>query len=128
MGIGAFDDNGLPPYVPTGPLLSGVSVEFDTWLNGAAEGANDSGQEHVGIDIDGSLSSVAATDLGPAGTLSDAANPNGSEGAIAGVANAAGNVAALMPHPERAIEDFMGSTDGRILLESFVASLEVVPA
>lgn len=64
----------------------------------------------------------------PAGTLSDAANPNGSEGAIAGVANAAGNVAALMPHPERAIEDFMGSTDGRILLESFVASLEVVPA
>ncbi|NNL71386.1 MAG: phosphoribosylformylglycinamidine synthase subunit PurQ [Acidimicrobiia bacterium] len=63
-----------------------------------------------------------------AGTLSDAANPNGSEGAIAAVANTAGNVAGLMPHPERAIEDFMGSTDGRILLESFVASLEAVPA
>jgi len=33
-------------------------------------------------------------------------------------------VAGLMPHPERAVEDFMASTDGRVLLESFVASLE----
>ena len=38
LGIGSFDDDGLPPYVPTGPTVSGVSVEFDTWDNGVAEG------------------------------------------------------------------------------------------
>jgi len=58
----------------------------------------------------------------PDGTASDAANPNGSIDAIAGVTNAAGNVVGLMPHPERAVEQFMVSTDGRVLLESFLAS------
>jgi len=47
---------------------------------------------------------------------------------IAGITNAAGNVAGLMPHPERAIEDILGSSDGRVLLESFVASVATVPA
>jgi phosphoribosylformylglycinamidine synthase len=59
----------------------------------------------------------------PDGKLTDDANPNGSTAAIAGIANAAGNVAGLMPHPERGSEDILGSSDGRILLESFVASL-----
>lgn len=62
------------------------------------------------------------------GSISDAANLNGSADSIAGIASAAGNVAGLMPHPERAIEEFMGSTDGRVLLESFVASVESVTA
>jgi phosphoribosylformylglycinamidine synthase len=40
-------------------------------------------------------------------------NPNGSQRAIAGVANEAGNVVGLMPHPEHAIEDLCGpGTDG----------------
>ena len=52
-------------------------------------------------------------------------NPNGSTDAIAGVATAEGNVAGLMPHPERAVEDVLGSTDGRVLLESFLASVPV---
>ncbi len=43
-------------------------------------------------------------------------NPNGSVDAIAGVTNAAGNVAGLMPHPEHAVDELLGSTDGRILL------------
>lgn len=43
-------------------------------------------------------------------------NPNGSIGDIAGVTNAAGNVAGLMPHPERAFHDWMGGSDGRKLL------------
>jgi phosphoribosylformylglycinamidine synthase I len=59
------------------------------------------------------------------GAVSAEANPNGSAKAIAGIANGRGNVAGLMPHPERASEDVLGSTDGRILLESFVASLAV---
>ena len=55
-------------------------------------------------------------------------NPNGSTDAIAGIANSAGNVAGLMPHPERAVEQILGSTDGRVLLESFVTSAALVPA
>ena len=48
-------------------------------------------------------------------------NPNGSRDAIAGVSNVAGNVVGLMPHPERAMSALLGSSDGRVLLESFVA-------
>ncbi|MGA7834141.1 MAG: phosphoribosylformylglycinamidine synthase subunit PurQ [Acidimicrobiales bacterium] len=49
-------------------------------------------------------------------------NPNGSRGDIAGVANEAGNVVGLMPHPERAMSLLLGSDDGRVLMESFVAA------
>ncbi len=55
----------------------------------------------------------------------DPANPNGSLRAIAGVRNAAGNVAGLMPHPERASEGILGSDDGFGLVRSFVESAEV---
>jgi len=48
-------------------------------------------------------------------------NPNGSRGDIAGLANERGNVVGLMPHPERAMSTLLGSADGRVLLESFVA-------
>jgi phosphoribosylformylglycinamidine synthase I len=54
-----------------------------------------------------------------AGEAGDAANPNGSLHAIAGVLNAAGNVAGLMPHPERASEAILGSEDGLGILRSF---------
>lgn len=57
------------------------------------------------------------------GTVSTATNPNGSTDGIAGITNAAGNIAGLMPHPERAIEDTLGSTDGRVMLESFIQSV-----
>ena len=43
-------------------------------------------------------------------------NPNGSLRNIAGVSNAAGNVVGLMPHPERAVNELLGSTDGLPLL------------
>ena len=52
----------------------------------------------------------------------DRANPNGSLRAIAGVMNRTGNVAGLMPHPERAAEGVLGSDDGRRLLKSLVDS------
>jgi phosphoribosylformylglycinamidine synthase subunit PurQ / glutaminase len=50
------------------------------------------------------------------------ANPNGSLRAIAGVMNAAGNVAGLMPHPERASEAVLGSVDGMGIIRSLVES------
>ena len=48
-------------------------------------------------------------------------NPNGSAHDIAGIMNAAGNVLGLMPHPERAAEGVLGSTDGLGVFESLVA-------
>jgi phosphoribosylformylglycinamidine synthase I len=60
-----------------------------------------------------------------AGETDDPANPNGSLRAIAGVRNAAGNVAGLMPHPERASEETLGSDDGFGLVRSFVESSAV---
>ena len=57
-----------------------------------------------------------------AGGEEDRANPNGSLRAIAGVINAAGNVAGLMPHPETAVEAVLGSDDGLGIIASFVAS------
>lgn len=58
------------------------------------------------------------------GELTDQANPNGSLLNIAGVCNTARNVAGLMPHPERASEPILGSTDGRWIFESMIAALE----
>jgi phosphoribosylformylglycinamidine synthase len=48
-------------------------------------------------------------------------NPNGSVDDIAGVCNAGRNVVGLMPHPERATSELLGSTDGLALLRSIVA-------
>jgi phosphoribosylformylglycinamidine synthase len=49
-------------------------------------------------------------------------NPNGSVDAIAGICNQEKNVFGLMPHPERAMEDILGSADGRAMLEGFINS------
>ena len=49
-------------------------------------------------------------------------NPNGSIDSIAGIANAAGNVVGLMPHPERACDSLSGSTDGRVLLSALLGA------
>ena len=49
-------------------------------------------------------------------------NPNGSVDAIAGIVNEAGNVVGLMPHPERASDALLGSTDGLVLLRALVSA------
>lgn len=48
------------------------------------------------------------------------ANPDGSLNNIAGVCNARRNVFGLMPHPERAADEELGNTEGRILFESLI--------
>jgi phosphoribosylformylglycinamidine synthase len=53
-------------------------------------------------------------------------DPNGSQQGAAAVANEEGNVVGVMPHPERGVDDLLGSSDGRLLLEGFLHSL--VPA
>jgi phosphoribosylformylglycinamidine synthase len=63
------------------------------------------------------------------GNITAAANPNGSQDNIAAIGNAAGNVIGLMPHPERASEPVLGSTDGRWLFESLALAIQApVPA
>jgi phosphoribosylformylglycinamidine synthase len=61
------------------------------------------------------------------GRTDDSTNPNGSSNSIAGITNAARNVAGLMPHPERASEEILGSSDGMVLIESFLQSTKLVP-
>jgi phosphoribosylformylglycinamidine synthase len=50
-------------------------------------------------------------------------NPNGAVRDIAGILNSRRNVLGMMPHPERASEPLMGSTDGLVVLESMVSAL-----
>ncbi len=57
------------------------------------------------------------------GETSEAANSNGSRDFIAGICNRERNVLGLMPHPERACEDLLGSTDGSPIFRSFTATL-----
>jgi len=58
------------------------------------------------------------------GHLTEAANPNGAVDNIAGVAAVSGTVLGLMPHPERASEEIVGSADGLRIFESLAQWLE----
>jgi phosphoribosylformylglycinamidine synthase subunit PurQ / glutaminase len=57
------------------------------------------------------------------GRVTDEANPNGSRDNIAGICNHERNVLGMMPHPERACEDLLGSSDGRDIFRSLAATL-----
>ena len=59
----------------------------------------------------------------PSGAVTEASNPNGSRDNIAGICNQSRNVLGLMPHPERACEDLLGSSDGRDIFRSLAATL-----
>jgi phosphoribosylformylglycinamidine synthase I len=48
-------------------------------------------------------------------------NPNGSMRAIAGIVSSGGNVLGMMPHPERAVDPLLGSTDGLPLFQSLLS-------
>jgi phosphoribosylformylglycinamidine synthase subunit PurQ / glutaminase len=65
------------------------------------------------------------------GAVTAEANPNGSLDGIAGLLSASGRVLGLMPHPERACEDLLGSADGRLIFESlarWIGSARLRPA
>jgi len=55
------------------------------------------------------------------GNVTEGSNPNGSISNIAGVMNREGNVFGMMPHPERASEDILGSHDGLMLWYSLIS-------
>ncbi len=60
------------------------------------------------------------------GNVTPEANPNGARDNIAGICNNSRNVLGLMPHPERACEDLLGSIDGRDIFRSLAATLAAV--
>ena len=53
-------------------------------------------------------------------------NPNGSLNNIAGICNRAGNVLGMMPHPERAVEEILGNTDGLRVFKSLLENGKVI--
>ncbi len=54
------------------------------------------------------------------GNITNESNPNGSLENIAGVCNAGKNVFGMMPHPERAADELLNNTDGKLLFESIL--------
>jgi phosphoribosylformylglycinamidine synthase len=58
-----------------------------------------------------------------AGEITDEANPNGALSNIAGICNLDRNVLGMMPHPERACEELLGSTDGRDIFRSLTKKI-----
>ena len=56
------------------------------------------------------------------GSVTEAANPNGSQLGIAGICNKRGNVLGMMPHPERHAEALIGGLDGKALFQALAAA------
>jgi phosphoribosylformylglycinamidine synthase len=57
------------------------------------------------------------------GVVTPEANPNGSLGNIAGICSPGRNVLGMMPHPERASEELLGSNDGFKIFQSLVGAM-----
>ena len=74
------------------------------------------------LESEGRIAFRYCTESGGAATAD--ANPNGSRGDVAGIYNTQGNVLGMMPHPERASEEVLGSADGFALFECLRAHLE----
>jgi phosphoribosylformylglycinamidine synthase subunit PurQ / glutaminase len=123
-----------------GAMLRNASLQFRSeWVHCRVERADTpfTNACHVGQVLKlpiahGEGNYVIATDAEPEtvlryceadGKVTSRANPNGSQDNIAGIINGAGNVFALMPHPERANEPLLGSVDGRFILESLAAAV-----
>ena len=105
-----------------------VETERSVWTSGIAAGSvleipvkNGEGRYvHGNPDELFEGGQVLAVYCDADGTVSRDSDPNGSVRSIAGVTNAAGNVAGLMPHPEHAVDPLLGSTDGARLLGSLL--------
>ncbi len=69
-----------------------------------------------------SPTTLAELEAGDRVVLRYVENPNGSVADIAGVANEGGNVVGLMPHPERASSELLGSADGLVLLRALLGA------
>jgi phosphoribosylformylglycinamidine synthase subunit PurQ / glutaminase len=57
------------------------------------------------------------------GEVNEKSNPNGARSNIAGICNENRNVLGMMPHPERACEELLGSNDGRDIFKSLTNAI-----
>jgi phosphoribosylformylglycinamidine synthase I len=57
---------------------------------------------------------------GDDGKSNESSNPNGTMQNIAGICNEGRNVFGMMPHPERAADEALGNTDGRLIFDSIL--------
>jgi phosphoribosylformylglycinamidine synthase len=90
--------------------------------------AHGEGQYHAEPDVLAALEAegrVVFRYCDAVGSVTPAANPNGSVAGIAGISDERGNVVALMPHPERCSEAELGGTDGVALWRSLLATAGV---
>jgi len=62
------------------------------------------------------------------GNVTPESNPNGARSNIAGICNEQRNVLGMMPHPERACEELLGSNDGRDIFRSLSRSIAAIEA
>jgi phosphoribosylformylglycinamidine synthase len=62
------------------------------------------------------------------GEITDESNPNGARSNIAGICNQDRNVLGMMPHPERACEEMLGSNDGRDIFRSLANTIDRMAA
>lgn len=60
------------------------------------------------------------------GNADEAHNPNGTIANIAGICNFERNVFGMMPHPERAAEETLGNTDGKLLFDSLIMASRIM--
>ncbi len=65
---------------------------------------------------------IAFQYVNESGEMNDSTNPNGSQMNIAGIFNKEKNILGMMPHPERAMEDLLGSEDGQGVWNSIIKS------
>ena len=79
--------------------------------------------DDAALDVLERDSRVVLRYVAPHGGYVGAASPNGSMRDIAGIVNESGNVLGMMPHPERACESLLGSSDGMPLFKSVAMSL-----
>lgn len=85
--------------------------------------AHAEGRYHAAADV---VSEIESADqvlfryVDEQGNQTAEANPNGSVNNIAGITNSARNVFGMMPHPERAADEALGNTDGKLLFESIL--------
>ncbi|MHA1346174.1 MAG: phosphoribosylformylglycinamidine synthase I [Candidatus Heimdallarchaeaceae archaeon] len=80
--------------------------------------------DSIGVNKINASNSVAFRYCNENGEISEESNPNGSLGNIAGLVNTKGNILGMMPHPERASFDYLGSDSGRQIFENLIEEIK----
>ena len=119
----AYDPYGPTPAADSdttaGRVFTVTGQDWDSVVQGIADSAGDDETYEELVREDRIVFRYADEQ----GELTDEANVNGSRESIAGICSRERNVLGMMPHPERACEDLLGSSDGRDIFRSLTATL-----